>query len=405
MATINLELLTSKTLKKEKGRHPINIIVRKDNLTPSRKKVGVAFAEEWDSDNNKIKPKGRPKHVSENIHIEDEFDKYSQVFKVLDRSNSYWFPEDVFRDQVQESDTNDTFYQVSESYMETFETDGMGYDGIKARFEKVKRYTGKDFKFEEINERWIAGFIKHCKTKEKNKSGGIGNSKNTINHAFRFIKRVVSFAGKENQSLKKLKISDEKNIRAKLTLEEMTAIENLKLNPGTLLYHSKNIYLVQFYLRGMRIGDALRLEASDFIGERLLYGAHKTGKNYNIKLVTKCQEILSEYMTNTDGYIFPFLRIRETPYNIKEFKSEIKNRTMIINKHLKDIAKRCGIEKTVTTHIARHSFATIADKKLGGDLKTLQALFGHSSRKITEIYLRDLRQDDELDDAADKILG
>jgi integrase/recombinase XerD len=62
-----------------------------------------------------------------------------------------------------------------------------------------------------------------------------------------------------------------------------------------------------------------------------------------------------------------------------------------------------GIDKNISSHIARHTFASIADKKLGGDLKDLQAMLGHSSRAMTEIYIRDLRKYDEMDDVADKV--
>lgn len=403
MATIKIELFTSKTLIKEEGRHPIYVTVRKD--TPRRKKVGVAFVEEWDEKNSRIKSKGRKDHVAANIFIEDEFDKYKAIFNQLCRTGEDWTSDDVFAANDQKSATKvQTFYEVAEDFLNTLVPGSGTYDGAKARLEKVKRFKPKDFTIASINDAWITGFANHCKTKEKNKEGGIGNSKNTIVQSFKFVKRIVSFSGQENLILKKFKLSKTKTTKRKLTLEEVNLIANIELPAGTIKYHARNIFLVQFYLRGMRIGDALRLEASDISGNRLTYDARKTEVNYDMKIVEPCMNILMEYINNP-SYIFPILRIHEDSSTIHEFKNELKNRTQIINRRLNEIAQACGIEKRVSTHIARHSFGSIADKQLGGNLKTLQGLFGHSSRAMTEGYIADLRATDDLDDAADKVLG
>lgn len=403
MATISIELFTSKKLKKENDRHPIYITVRKGD-TVSRKKVGAATVDEWDPQNKRIKPKGRKTHVADTIFIEDEFEKYNAKFKYLERSGKHWIAEDVFKEEVEAAEKQETFYTVGEAYLESIRHKNSYYNA-KSRFEKVKRFSGKDFLISDIDNRWIDGFIKHCQTEEKNNSGGIGNSKNTISYAFRLIKRIVNYSDTENHYLRKLVLSYDRNIRSKLTIDEIESMRKLVLKPGTLIYHTRNIFLVQYYFRGMRIADALRLEKSDINGGRLTYDARKTGVQYDMKIVAPCMEILREYMDNDSYYLFPILRRIEPKTDRVDFMNEVKNRTMKVNFHLKEIAKACGINKKVTTHIARHSFASIADQQLGGDLKTLQGLFGHSSRKITEIYIRDLRKTDDLDDAADKILG
>lgn len=403
MATITIELFTSKKMKKENDRHPLFLIVRNGN-TVSRKKVGAATVDEWDVKNKRIKPKGRKTYVADNIIIEDEFEKYNARVKALERSGKPWIAEDVFKEDAEVKVIQETFFSVGEAYLESIKHKNSYYNA-KSRFEKVKRFAIKDFFIADIDNRWIEGFIKHCQTEEKNNSGGIGNSKNTISYAFRLIKRIVNYSDTENHYLRKLVLSYDRNIRSKLTIEEIESMRKLVLKAGTLVYHTRNIFLVQYYFRGMRIADALRLEKSDISNGRLTYDAKKTGVQYDMKIVAPCMEILSEYMDSDSYYLFPILRRIEPQTDRVDFMNELKNRTMKVNLHLKEIAKACGIDKKVTTHIARHSFASIADQQLGGDLKTLQGLFGHSSRKITEIYIRDLRKTDDLDNAADKILG
>ena len=79
--------------------------------------------------------------------------------------------------------------------------------------------------------------------------------------------------------------------------------------------------------------------------------------------------------------------------------NQISSKTALINKYLKQIAFKVEITKNTTTHTARHSFADIARQKTD-NIYNLSKTLGHSSIKITEVYLA------SSDDAAvDDTLG
>ena len=56
-----------------------------------------------------------------------------------------------------------------------------------------------------------------------------------------------------------------------------------------------------------------------------------------------------------------------------------------MNSYLKEIADVCGIQKNLSTHIARHTCATLLIHQ-GVPITTVQKLLGHTSVKTTEIY-------------------
>lgn len=73
---------------------------------------------------------------------------------------------------------------------------------------------------------------------------------------------------------------------------------------------------------------------------------------------------------------------------------------MTVNNRLKGWVKNAGIDKKVTFHIARHTYATML-LTFGVDLYTVSKLLGHTNVQTTQIYAKII--DQKKEDAADQI--
>ena len=76
-----------------------------------------------------------------------------------------------------------------------------------------------------------------------------------------------------------------------------------------------------------------------------------------------------------------------------------------MNAYLKEVADLCGITKNLTTHCARHTFATTVTLANGISMESTSKMLGHSSIKMTMKYARilDSTIGQEMNQLAEKL--
>jgi len=134
--------------------------------------------------------------------------------------------------------------------------------------------------------------------------------------------------------------------------------------------------LMLIYSAGLRRGELINLKITDIDSERMvinIIGAK--GKKDRISLLsTNMLQLLRSY----------YKKFKPEKYLFEGAKGGKYSPTSIAN-ILKNSARRAGINKNVTPHMLRHSFATHLLEQ-GTDLRYIQELLGHNSSKTTEIY-------------------
>ena len=254
-------------------------------------------------------------------------------------------------------------------------------------FMKLK-YSVSDMLIKEINVVFIDNFLLYI----KNHYGC------THNTAMKFIQRfrtVVNFA--KNTGLVtadpfgNYRVKFEQTDRDYLTMEEITAIYNKKFT-SKRLEQVRDLFIFSCYTALSYI-DVCELRQEDirtgFDGNLwIIRKRHKTNVTSTVRLLDIPKAILEKYKDKLpNGKILPV----------------ISNQKM--NDYLKEIAAICGIEKTLTYHVARHSCATSVLLANGVPIETVSKILGHTNIRTTQIYARitNLKVSNDMEMLAQKL--
>jgi site-specific recombinase XerD len=100
----------------------------------------------------------------------------------------------------------------------------------------------------------------------------------------------------------------------------------------------------------------------------------KTNNPERVPLLPIPKEIIEKY--------------KEHPYCLSNNCLLPVNSNQRYNGYLKEVAIICGIKKHLTTHMARHSFATTVTLEHDVPIETVSQMLGHKSIRTTQIYAK-----------------
>jgi site-specific recombinase XerD len=140
--------------------------------------------------------------------------------------------------------------------------------------------------------------------------------------------------------------------------------------------------LMTLYATGLRRAELCRLKVGDIDSDRMMIHVRegKGGRDRDVLLSPKLLETLREYWRwmKPKTWLFPGM--------INNWRADVPIDTKVVWEAVRQARTRAGIQKRVTPHTLRHSFATHM-LEAGADLRTIQVLLGHAKLADTTVYL------------------
>lgn len=166
----------------------------------------------------------------------------------------------------------------------------------------------------------------------------------------------------------------EKVDRGYLSEDEVIAIATKEISIKRL-DQVRDVFVFACYT-GLAYADIATLRADNiqkmFDGKLwIVTHRQKTKTNVNVPLLPTAEKILRKYEGQfLNGELLPILSNQKT------------------NAYLKEIADICEIEKNLTFHLARHTFATTMTLGKGVPIESVSKMLGHTNIQTTQIYAR-----------------
>ncbi|MFB9843953.1 site-specific integrase [Mucilaginibacter ginsenosidivorans] len=238
-------------------------------------------------------------------------------------------------------------------------------------------YNANDISLRKVKMSFAEDFVDYLMLKE-----GIGN-----NTSMCYLKKVRSIlrSAVEREWLDKNVLN---NYQCSYIEPEKDVLDEKELQtlyekqmPVERLDEVKNAYLFMCYT-GFAYKDASKLTPDHIV--RFFDGEEWLVKNREKIKKTICKESV------------PLLPIAKEIIEKYKNHSYCKEKNLLLpissnqkyNAYLKEVADICGIKKHLTTHTARHTFATTVTLANGVPIETVSAMLGHKSIKTTQIYAK-----------------
>ena len=171
-------------------------------------------------------------------------------------------------------------------------------------------------------------------------------------------------------------------------------------SPNPYLRFPIDLFLFSYFMGGINFVDIAYLTEDNVIDNQLVYVRKKTKKRIKLPLQPIAIELINKYKKADNPFLFPILNDfhKSEQQKINRVRKVIKK----VNKRLKEIGEELNLPIDLTTYVARHSFATVL-KRSGVNTSLICEALGHSSERVTQIYL-DSFGNDQMEDAMKNLL-
>lgn len=354
MNTFNV---VARTRANKQGLHPLCFVATL-NRKSVYKSLGFFVAlSDWDEKNQCLKNKNdiinfrlnrlklKANDLALNLRVEAKQIAPSQFISLVFETKKY-------------SEGTD-FYLFINSFLEQkkYGTHAKAYNTLKDNLQAFSKYAT----FKDIDYNFCISFAAFLADKP------ISNSNNTRLKKIQYLRCILSEAVKHgkisNNPAIDVKIKQDKTNRMALTNTEVKQLEEL-YQKNNLPNNRQNVlgYFLFCCYTGLRFGDLVKFRKTDIQNGLIKIVQNKTRGLVSIPLNPKALALIPENN-------FTILSNQKT------------------NAHLKEIQNLLKIKTTMTCHVARHTFATIA-LNCGVPIELVSDVLGHTKISTTQIYAK-----------------
>ena len=240
------------------------------------------------------------------------------------------------------------------------------------------QYRTDDMLLTELNYQFITQFEFFLRTtKSLQANNPLGNN-GVMKHMER-LRKIVTMGFKLDWIVKdpfiQYKLKFQRTEREFLIESEIETLHNVVL--PSKLERCRDLFLFSCYT-GLSYVDLVNLCTDNIAlgidGELWLRTSRqKTETKVNVPLLPQAMEILNKYKGDSEL----IAKNRVLPYLCNQK----------VNEYLKQIATICNINKPITFHVARHTFATTVTLNNGIPIETVSKMLGHNKLSTTQIYV------------------
>ena len=231
---------------------------------------------------------------------------------------------------------------------------------------------------DEITVKQIEAFVSYLSHERGCQARSVNRKINALSTFFQCMKKKKYIVENPLEDFERMKVPDSE--RTYLNKEEIEAIIQAIDHP--IIHY----FAMTMAYTGLRVNECIHLTLQDvnFEGDYVQVINGKGGKNrivpMNQQLKQQLQTYLAKHRPQTDSLFIFALKKSGTVS------------AQYVNRTLKRACEKAGIEKHVTSHILRHSFASYLVKK-DTHVAVIQRLLGHASVKTTSVYLHVQQED------------
>lgn len=159
---------------------------------------------------------------------------------------------------------------------------------------------------------------------------------------------------------------------ATLSIEELAQLKTAKNERNKWTYQRNNLIFDFLFYSGLRVSELVNIRHNDWDTKNECLKVH--GKGNKVRYIFLTPWLIKHFRNNCNDYLFT--NLKKTPLC-----------PLVIRQIIQARLKVSGINKLITPHSFRRSFATWMHKKQA-NLTTIQFLLGHESITTTEKYIQ-----------------